>query len=184
MIRSKHRRTSRQRTRTQARAATSAQILAGSPASIGRIPSKWKEQHKRLLSLRNDLLNQRQDLNRDAREENITFSEHMADAGTDSYDRDFALSMLSAEGDALYEIDQAIKRIETGAYGICEVTGKKIEAARLQAIPWTRFSAEAARELERSGELRKAQLAELGTVTGTGGPKEAANEDDEGGPPE
>src|SRR5262245_59539743 len=114
MIRSKHRRTSRQRTRTQARAATSAQILAGSPAAVGRVPAKWKEQHKRLLSLRRDLLNQREELNRDAREENITFSEHMADAGTDSYDRDFALSMLSAEGDALYEIDQAIKRIETG----------------------------------------------------------------------
>ena len=102
----------------------------------------------------------------------------MADAGTDSYDRDFALSMLSAESDALYEIDQAITRIQSGTYGICEVTGNKIEPERLQAIPWTRFSAQAARDLERSGQLRKAQLAELGTIAGGAEAEETESEEE------
>jgi len=46
------------------------------------------------------------------------FGMHQADAGSDAYDRDFALSLLSQEQDALYEIDQALKRIELGTYGI------------------------------------------------------------------
>src|SRR5438552_2640742 len=52
------------------------------------------------------------------------FGMHQADAGSDAYDRDFALSLLSQEQDALYEIDQALKRIELGTYGICEMSGK------------------------------------------------------------
>ena len=52
------------------------------------------------------------------------FGMHQADAGIDAYDRDFALSLLSQEQDALYEIDQALKRIEMGTYGKCEMSGK------------------------------------------------------------
>lgn len=53
---------------------------------------------------------------------------HPADAGT-AYDRDFALHLLSREHDALCEIDQAPQRIESGTYGICEVSGKLIPHA-------------------------------------------------------
>src|SRR5437667_415062 len=79
------------------------------------------------------------------------FSTHMADAATDTYDRDFALSMLSCEQDSLYEIDEALDRIRDGTYGVCELTGKKIEPQRLEAIPWTRFTAEAEKQLEKQG---------------------------------
>ena len=88
----------------------------------------------------------------------------MADAGTDEYDRDFALGMLSSQQDAVYEIEQALDRIRNGTYGICELTGKRIPAARLEAIPWTRFTAEAERKLEREGELRRARLGPRETV--------------------
>src|SRR2546423_3198411 len=70
------------------------------------------------------------------------FGMHQADAGSDAYDRDFALSLLSQEQDALYEIDQALKRIELGTYGICEMSGKPISHARLEAIPFARFTVE------------------------------------------
>jgi DnaK suppressor protein len=63
------------------------------------------------------------------------FGMHQADAGSDAYDRDFALSLLSQEQDALYEIDQALRRIELGTYGKCEMSGKQIPRARLEAIP-------------------------------------------------
>jgi RNA polymerase-binding transcription factor DksA len=82
----------------------------------------------------------------------------MADAATDTYDRDLALGMLSSEQDAIYEIDEAINRIHNGTYGICEVTNQPIEPARLQAIPWTRFCATAERRLERDGALKQTRL--------------------------
>src|SRR5438045_9063863 len=83
------------------------------------------------------------------------FGMHQADAGSDAYDRDFALSLLSQEQDALYEIDQALKRIELGTYGICEMSGKQIPRARLEAIPFARFTVKCQSQLEKRSEERR-----------------------------
>jgi DnaK suppressor protein len=83
------------------------------------------------------------------------FGMHQADAGSDAYDRDFALSLLSQEQDALYEIDQALKRIELGTYGICEMSGKPIMHARLEAIPFARFTVECQSQLEKQNKASR-----------------------------
>jgi RNA polymerase-binding transcription factor DksA len=83
------------------------------------------------------------------------FGMHQADAGSDAYDRDFALSLLSQEQDALYEIDQALKRIEMGTYGICEMSGKPISHARLEAIPFARFTVECQSQLEKQNKASR-----------------------------
>src|SRR5947207_1017893 len=83
------------------------------------------------------------------------FGMHQADAGSDAYDRDFALSLLSQEQDALYEIDQALKRIELGTYGICEMSGKPISRARLEAIPFARFTVECQSQLEKQNKASR-----------------------------
>lgn len=137
--------------------ATTADLVVGARLEKP-VPSKWQANYRRLLELRNHLLSQRSVLARDALEEEPTFSSHMADAGTDTYDRDFALGLLSSEQDALYEIEEALARIRDGSYGICQLTGKEIEPARLVAIPWTRFTADAEKQLEREGEVRGARL--------------------------
>jgi RNA polymerase-binding transcription factor DksA len=121
------------------------------------------------------MLRHQNGLAQEAAEQQPAFSTHMADAGTDTYDRDFALGMLSSEQDALYEIDEALNRIRNGIYGKCEVTGKPIEATRLEAIPWTRFSAAAEKQLEREGAVRKTRLGPRETVART----QAAAADDE-----
>ena len=77
------------------------------------------------------------------------FGMHQADAGSDAYDRDFALSLLSQEQDALYEIDEALKRVDAGTYGICEMSGKPIPHARLEAIPFARFTVECQTQIEK-----------------------------------
>ena len=73
----------------------------------------------------------------------------------DAYDRDFALSLLSQEQDALYEIDQALKRIELGTYGVCEMSGKPIPHARLEAIPFARFTVECQSQLEKQNKASR-----------------------------
>jgi DnaK suppressor protein len=83
------------------------------------------------------------------------FGMHQADAGSDAYDRDFALSLLSQEQDALYEIDQALKRIELGTYGVCEMSGKQIPRARLEAIPFARFTVECQSQLEKQSKASR-----------------------------
>jgi RNA polymerase-binding transcription factor DksA len=161
MARKKHS-TARPPSRKRSKAA-SIDVLA-SPVRPKPIKPQWKKHYRDLTELRAYLLAQRGNLTQAVQEEKTSFGEHMADAGTDSYDRDFALGMLSSEQNALYEIGEAIRRLENGTYGICEVTGKPVELARLAAIPWTRFSAEAAKELEKRGEMQRARLGELGTV--------------------
>lgn len=73
---------------------------------------------------------------------------HLADIGTDSYEQEFSLGLMAGEKKLLAEILQALQRITEKTYGFCEGMGVLIEANRLEAIPWTRYSLEYARLLE------------------------------------
>lgn len=155
--------------------ATSASILGKVTAVVNRngapkkIKPEWQKYYRTLLDLRERLLHQMSGLAKESAEEMASYSLHMADSGTDNFDRDFALSLLSSDQDAIYEIEEALKRIEKNTYGICELTGKQIPKARLEAIPWTRFTVEAQAQLEREGALRQRRLGQLGTVDTSGG---------------
>ena len=75
--------------------------------------------------------------------------QHMAEQGTDTYEQGLSLDLAAVDRNLLREIDDALKRIAQGTYGICERTGNPIKSERLQEIPWARYSIEAAREMER-----------------------------------
>ncbi len=98
---------------------------------------------------------------KDASSDLSAYSFHMADAGTDNFDREFALSMVSNEQEALYEINEAFKRIELGTYGLCEMSNKPIPKARLAAIPWARYTVECQTELEKTQQKRAPQTFQL-----------------------
>ncbi len=107
------------------------------------------------------------------------FGMHQADAGSDAYDRDFALSLLSQEQDALYEIDQALKRIEMGSYGVCEMSSKPISHARLEAIPFARFTVECQSQLEKQNKasrVRQSVTSLFGLTDEEGGENEGEEE--------
>jgi DnaK suppressor protein len=72
---------------------------------------------------------------RDASGELSGYSLHMADAGTDTFDREFALSLVSNEQEALYEIEEALKRLDQNTYGLCGICERPIMKARLEAVP-------------------------------------------------
>ena len=122
-----------------------------------RVPKKFKKFYKALVELRDHFTNElelhtSETLKRSSRDDSgdlSSYSQHQADAGTDTFDRDLALSMVSNEQDALYEIEQAIQRIFDGTYGVCEITGQPISKERLMAVPFTRFSVEGQAEYER-----------------------------------
>ncbi len=133
-----------------------------------KIKAEWVKFYERLLELRDQLMHQMSGLAQESAQEMSGYSLHMADSGTDNFDRDFALSLLSSDQDAIYEIEEALKRIEKNTYGICELTGKPIPRSRLEAIPWTRFTVQAQAQLEREGALRQRRLGALGTVDAVG----------------
>jgi len=149
-----------------------------------KVKPEWQKFYVRLLELRAQLLRQMDGLAKQSAEEIPGYSLHMADSGTDNFDRDFALSLLSSDQDAIYEIEEALKRIEKNTYGICELTGKAIPKARLEAIPWARFTVQAQAQLEREGALRQRRLGALGTVDSAGAPDVEEEEEPEEKPKE
>lgn len=171
--------TTKKKTTKRPAALTTAAAILGRPASqpgkalkgngLVKIKPEWLTYYNRLVELREQLLRQVDGLAKESAQELAGYSLHMADSGTDNFDRDFALSLLSSDQDAIYEIEEALKRIEKKTYGVCELTGKAIPKARLEAIPWTRFTVEAQAQLEREGALRQRRLGALGSVDVVGG---------------
>lgn len=144
-------------------------VLPRNGAGPVKIKPEWHPYYTTLMDLRERLVAQMNGLAKESAEEMAGYSLHMADSGTDNFDRDFALSLLSSDQDAMYEIEEALKRIEKNTFGVCELTGKQIPRARLEAIPWTRFTVEAQAQLERDGALRQRRLGALGSVDSAGG---------------
>ena len=67
------------------------------------------------------------------------YSFHMADVATDSYDREFSLGLASNDSQFLYSLDDALKKIEEGSFGICEDCKSNIAKTRLKAVPYARL---------------------------------------------
>lgn len=138
-------------------------ILSTGVTRERRAPTSQRliQHRKRLLRARAALSQRIKRLAAEALEDTPEYSIHMADAGTDSFDRDLALGLASFEQEALYEVDAALKRIDDGTYGVCELTGQRIPWRRLRAVPWTRFSIEAKAKVEAAFH---AHIGHLGTV--------------------
>ena len=140
------------------------------------VPEKFRRYYRLLLDLRHHVLVQlgehtEETLLKSAKDDSGDLSgygQHMADAGTDTFDRDFALSLVSNEQEALSEIEAAIKRVHDGTYGICESTQKPIAKERLLAVPFTRYSAEAKKQVERHSH----RSVERGGLFGDGAEEE------------
>ena len=113
-----------------------------------------KKQYQRLLDLRDELVDATQGLTRDTLKAGSDGSDmsgsgmHTADAGSDAYDKDLALKLLSQETNALTEVEEALRRMESNTYGICEESGKPIPEARLEALPFARLTVECQAEKE------------------------------------
>ena len=76
---------------------------------------------------------------RDASGDLSGYSFHMADMATDNFDREFSLDLASTEQVVLNRIDEALRKIQEGSYGICENCEKAISFKRLKAVPYAKL---------------------------------------------
>jgi len=174
---------------TLVKAASLADILGFNPkkkashaeSEEALIPEKFKRYYKLLIELRNHVTGQvdqhsEETLKRSAKEDSGDLSSYGTDGGTDSFDRDFALSLVANEQEALAEVEAAIQRIKHGSYGVCEHTQKPILKERLLVVPFTRYTAEALKEIEKTRYKVRGQTGILGE-----GEEGTKMEDDSGG---
>ena len=99
-----------------------------------------------LTHLEKDSLNQSQ---RDASGDLSGYSLHMADMATDNFDREFNLGLASSEQQILNKIDEALRRMDEGQYGVCEICSKPISQKRLLAVPYAKFCIKCQSEEEK-----------------------------------
>lgn len=132
-------------------------------ASANRsVPRKFKRYFEALRILREHVraslgMHAEDTLGRSLKEDSGDISTS-SDSASDTFNRDFALSVVSSEQEALKEIDAAIERIYAGKYGVCEITNVPISEERLEAVPFTRFSLEGQKEHEQTARRRTTQI--------------------------
>ncbi len=116
---------------------------------LDKIDPRWTWHYETLLALREQLIQVREEHRSDATASVESGGTDVADHATEQTEREVIMAELSAEEDELAAIDAALQRLRDGTYGICVQTGKSISSDRLQAVPWTPYSREAASRLEQ-----------------------------------
>jgi RNA polymerase-binding transcription factor DksA len=66
-------------------------------------------------------------------------SQHPADVGSETFERERDLSLLEEFRAELTEVEQAMRRIEDGTYGVCAGCRAAISSDRLAVVPATRY---------------------------------------------
>jgi RNA polymerase-binding transcription factor DksA len=142
--------------------ATAADILGATRHF--KIPARWGKHYQRLCEERDRLMA------RDCStcETSRAKLDDLAEAAAEESQRSLSLVAASATQNTIFEVLAAIRRIERGTYGLCEITGEPIESERLRAIPWTRYSFRGQNEVEKGGYDRKYSLPALKSLSEDG----------------
>jgi len=127
-----------------------------------RFDKKELDEYKeKLLNLKDDVLNQIKDISEDTLMKSQKemsgdisgYSIHIADAASNSYERDFNIGLVSNERRIVMNINEALKRIEDRSYGICAGCAKAIAKTRLNAIPYARYCTKCKEKLEKENKV-------------------------------
>jgi len=120
------------------------------PIPTNKLPTaKKKEFRDMLLRLRERLSSQITSLKGDSLQR--FDAANSEEDGTDAFERQFALNLVSSEQDALFEIDEALRRLEDGTYGVCLQCRKLIEAPRMKALPFVKMCVKCKAQNEKDG---------------------------------
>jgi DnaK suppressor protein len=121
-----------------------------SKADLGKIREGLLKQKAQILEELMNVRGQSNKSTKDAAGDLSSYTFHMADMATDLYDREFSLEMAEGERERLFDLDDAIKRIDEGAYGVCDMCDKPILKQRLKAIPQAQNCIKCQEEVEKS----------------------------------
>lgn len=106
----------------------------------------------RLLEQRQEIVNMYNQDIRAGQESADEPTEDIVDRANNSYNRELMFSISDSERQLLLQIEDAINRMDAGAYGRCTNCGNTIHPLRLEAVPWARFCIDC-QELAEKGLL-------------------------------
>ena len=109
---------------------------------------------KKLLEERMDLLSELQRVTSGEKNKDRTEAKDPVDLADASYSADYSLAWTEKLNRRIREIDESLDRIKDGSYGICQVCGEDIPAARLEVRPKAKYCAQCKEDLEKRGEIK------------------------------
>jgi DnaK suppressor protein len=125
---------------------------AESKKAVGLKPQEVEHFRKLLLDLRNRYMQKMGELAEEALTPEAAgmsaSPSHLGDVGSDYYSQELSLDLIENERAALYEIEEALRRLEQGTYGVCEECDQPIARERLELLPYTRYCIQCARKIE------------------------------------
>jgi DnaK suppressor protein len=108
------------------------------------------KERQRIEGLRTDQTTDRENVVQDVADE--------GDLSQSDFNKDLAFNLGERETHQLYEIDEALRRIDEGTYGTCERCGQPIDERRLEAVPTARYHAECQDQIEQAQGLETPTL--------------------------
>ncbi len=119
------------------------------PNKGGAVNKKELESfRKKLADRRNELVETLSEFRNESKEVETDIAQDIADKAESSYTKEFLLSLSDAERGQLFQIDAALKRIDKGEFGHCQMCQKEIGKKRMNALPWTPFCIECQEKAE------------------------------------
>jgi DnaK suppressor protein len=105
-----------------------------------KMNKKEKDEFRRLLAAKKEsIIRKLTDTITESKEMESNVAQDLVDKAETSYTKEFLLSLSDGEREQLLLIDEALKRLEHGEFGVCQLCQKEIGAKRLEAVPWTPF---------------------------------------------
>jgi RNA polymerase-binding transcription factor len=103
-----------------------------------KMNKKERDEFRKLLAAKKEsIIRKLTDTITESKEMESNVAQDLVDKAETSYTKEFLLSLSDGERDQLLQIDEALKRLEHGEFGVCQVCTKEIGEKRLKAIPWT-----------------------------------------------
>jgi DnaK suppressor protein len=118
-----------------------------------RLNKKEKEYFKKkLLERKQKILEKLTELDTESKEVETNIAQDVVDKAESSYTKEFLLSLSDAERSQLFLIDNALKRLQRGEFGICQMCQKEIGKKRLEVVPWTPYCIDCQEKAEEETE--------------------------------
>jgi len=105
---------------------------------VKKMKKKEREEFRKLLADKKETITRKltETIN-ESKEMESNVAQDLVDKAETSYTKEFLLSLSDGEREQLLLIDEALKRLAYGEFGVCQVCHKEIGAKRIVAIPWT-----------------------------------------------
>ncbi|HSA95019.1 MAG TPA: TraR/DksA family transcriptional regulator [Acidobacteriota bacterium] len=105
---------------------------------VKKLNKKEKAEFRRLLAAKKESITRKlTDTITESKEMESNVAQDLVDKAETSYTKEFLLSLSDGEREQLLLIDEALKRLEHGEFGVCQVCHKEIGPKRILALPWT-----------------------------------------------